>query len=102
MGRDRRHVCGRWARVERCRILSDDRAGRGAARQSERAAAAARARSQARRRPPGSQRRTFLRSMGSAHEDRGGVAAVMTKRLLIMLMNTDPRNVEELGAPFYY
>lgn len=26
----------------------------------------------------------------------------MTKRLLIMLMNTDPRNVEELGAPFYY
>jgi predicted peroxiredoxin len=26
----------------------------------------------------------------------------MTKRLLIVLMNTDPRNVEELGAPFYY
>jgi predicted peroxiredoxin len=26
----------------------------------------------------------------------------MSKRLLIMLMNTDPRNVEELGAPFYY
>lgn len=24
------------------------------------------------------------------------------KRLLIVLMNTDPRNVEELGAPFYY
>lgn len=24
------------------------------------------------------------------------------QRLLIMLMNTDPRNVEELGAPFYY
>jgi len=23
-------------------------------------------------------------------------------RLLIVLMNTDPRNVEELGAPFYY
>ena len=26
----------------------------------------------------------------------------MTKRLLIVLMNTDPRNVEELGAPFYH
>ena len=26
----------------------------------------------------------------------------MSKRLLILLMNTDPRNVEELGAPFYY
>jgi predicted peroxiredoxin len=26
----------------------------------------------------------------------------VTKRLLIVLMNTDPRNVEELGAPFYY
>lgn len=25
-----------------------------------------------------------------------------TRRLLIVLMNTDPRNVEELGAPFYY
>ena len=24
------------------------------------------------------------------------------KRLLIVLMNTDPRNAEELGAPFYY
>lgn len=24
------------------------------------------------------------------------------RRLLIVLMNTDPRNVEELGAPFYY
>lgn len=24
------------------------------------------------------------------------------QRLLILLMNTDPRNVEELGAPFYY
>jgi uncharacterized protein len=30
------------------------------------------------------------------------VAARMSKRLLIVLMNTDPRNVEELGAPFYY
>jgi uncharacterized protein len=26
----------------------------------------------------------------------------MTKRLLILLVNTDPGNVEELGAPFYY
>ena len=26
----------------------------------------------------------------------------MTQRLLILLVNTDPRNVEELGAPFYY
>jgi predicted peroxiredoxin len=26
----------------------------------------------------------------------------MNRRLLIVLMNTDPRNVEELGAPFYY
>ena len=26
----------------------------------------------------------------------------MTKRLLIVLLNTDPRNPEELGAPFYH
>jgi len=26
----------------------------------------------------------------------------MSRRLLIVLMNTDPRNVEELAAPFYY
>lgn len=26
----------------------------------------------------------------------------MSKRLLIVLMNTDPRNAEELGAPFYH
>ena len=26
----------------------------------------------------------------------------MNQRLLIVLVNTDPRNVEELGAPFYY
>lgn len=26
----------------------------------------------------------------------------MTKRLLIVLVNTDPRNGEELGAPFYH
>ena len=25
---------------------------------------------------------------------------IVTKRLLIVLVNTDPRNVEELGAPF--
>jgi uncharacterized protein len=29
-------------------------------------------------------------------------AGMTTRRLLIVLMNTDPRNVEELGAPFYY
>src|SRR5215813_11796756 len=29
-------------------------------------------------------------------------APAVSKRLLILLMNTDPRNVEELGAPFYY
>ena len=26
----------------------------------------------------------------------------MTRRLLVVLANTDPRNVEELAAPFYY
>ncbi|NVO16600.1 MAG: DsrE/DsrF/DrsH-like family protein [Rhodoplanes sp.] len=26
----------------------------------------------------------------------------MTRRLLIVLLNTDPRNPEELGAPFYH
>ncbi len=26
----------------------------------------------------------------------------MSKRLLIVLVNTDPRNGEELGAPFYH
>ena len=26
----------------------------------------------------------------------------MSARLLIVLMNTDPRHVEELGAPFYH
>ena len=26
----------------------------------------------------------------------------MSRRLLIVLVNTDPRNVEELGAPFYH
>jgi len=26
----------------------------------------------------------------------------VSSRLLIVLVNTDPRNVEELGAPFYY
>jgi len=26
----------------------------------------------------------------------------VTQRLLIVLANTDPRNAEELGAPFYY
>ena len=32
----------------------------------------------------------------------GAPDAAATGRLLIVLMNTDPRNVEELGAPFYY
>jgi predicted peroxiredoxin len=27
---------------------------------------------------------------------------IVAQRLLIILVNTDPRNVEELGAPFYY
>src|SRR5437667_7562160 len=39
--------------------------------------------------------------MGAANENRGSAGA-MTQRLLIVLVNTDPRNVEELGAPFYY
>jgi uncharacterized protein len=26
----------------------------------------------------------------------------MIRRLIILLVNTDPRNTEELGAPFYY
>src|SRR5262245_28661990 len=34
--------------------------------------------------------------------DRNGSRRTVTKRLLIVLMNTDPRNVEELGAPFYH
>lgn len=33
--------------------------------------------------------------------DPGG-EGVPGRRLLIVLMNTDPRNPEELGAPFYY
>jgi predicted peroxiredoxin len=28
--------------------------------------------------------------------------AAVAKKLLIVLVNTDPRNVEELGAPFYH
>src|SRR5437660_1172321 len=39
--------------------------------------------------------------MGAANENRGSAGA-MRQRLLIVLVNTDPRNVEELGAPFYY
>jgi uncharacterized protein len=27
---------------------------------------------------------------------------ILSRRLLIVLVNTDPRNVEELGAPFYH
>lgn len=26
----------------------------------------------------------------------------MTRRLVVVLLNTDPRNVEELAAPLYY
>jgi predicted peroxiredoxin len=26
----------------------------------------------------------------------------VTRRLVVVLLNTDPRNVEELAAPFYY
>src|SRR5262245_37237040 len=39
--------------------------------------------------------------MGATTEGRGSADPV-TQRLLIVLVNTDPRNVEELGAPFYY
>ena len=35
--------------------------------------------------------------MSEVSNERG-----MSRRLLIVLMNTDPRNVEELGAPFYH
>src|SRR5260370_18099514 len=41
--------------------------------------------------------------MGPAAQGRRGRRAMTaSRRLLIMLMNTDPRNPEELGAPFYY
>jgi predicted peroxiredoxin len=36
---------------------------------------------------------------GTADVTRNGTAS---RRLLIVLMNTDPRNPEELGAPLYY
>jgi hypothetical protein len=38
-------------------------------------------------------------------QDEGGIESgicAMSRRLLIVLMNTDPRNPEELGAPFYH
>jgi len=35
-------------------------------------------------------------------ESVGKDPAAVKRRLLIVLMNTDPRNPEELGAPFYY
>ena len=35
-------------------------------------------------------------------EPRGEAARPASRRLLIVLMNTDPRNVAELGAPFYH
>ena len=37
-----------------------------------------------------------------AMDARQETARAVTKRLLIVLMNTDPRNVAELGAPFYH
>jgi len=37
-----------------------------------------------------------------AMDDRRETARPAIKRLLIVLMNTDPRNVTELGAPFYH
>src|SRR4030081_1905585 len=41
--------------------------------------------------------------MGAAAQGRrGGRAMSASRRLLILLVNTDPRNAEELGAPFYY
>src|SRR5580698_4771118 len=40
--------------------------------------------------------------MGTAAQSRGDRVAMSARRLLIVLMNTDPRNPEELGAPFYY
>src|ERR1700687_5430296 len=40
--------------------------------------------------------------MGPQPQGRGDRVAMSASRLLIVLMNTDPRNPEELGAPFYY
>src|ERR1700709_2702383 len=41
--------------------------------------------------------------MGPADEDRGSRTAMSAaQRLLILLVNTDPRNVEAMGAPFFY
>ena len=39
----------------------------------------------------------FLSVRDPPAEDRG-----MTRKLLVVLVNTDPRNPEELGAPFYH
>src|SRR5580704_10129985 len=40
--------------------------------------------------------------MGTPPQGRGDGIAMSARRLLIVLMNTDPRNPGELGAPFYY
>ena len=82
-------------------ILPGHDVGRRPARQSHGAAEAASARGAARRRPPRPQRRSLLRQMGEADEG-GGDPAPVSQRLLIVLVNTDPRNGEELGAPFYH
>ena len=39
---------------------------------------------------------------GLATQSGGETARPAVRRLLIVLMNTDPRNVAELGAPFYH
>ena len=39
---------------------------------------------------------------GLAMQSGGETARAAVRRLLIVLMNTDPRNVAELGAPFYH
>lgn len=38
----------------------------------------------------------------TAVEPRGETERPASRRLLIVMMNTDPRNVAELGAPFYH
>jgi uncharacterized protein len=36
------------------------------------------------------------------HQDESVKIASMAKKLIIVLVNTDPRNGEELGAPFFH
>lgn len=42
------------------------------------------------------------RAATNGPEPREEAARPASRRLLIVLMNTDPRNVAELGAPFYH